>query len=302
MGWLVVQCTLYAHDAAAAPVAPSVWDALAMAAVAVGGIGYAVGSARLARRGASGRPGERIAFWIGWTMLAVAVAPPLDSAASVSFSAHMVQHELLMVTGAPLTVVGRPLVMWLHALPSRVRVSVGGGLSSKPLSRSWQFVTTPWVAWATHALVISLWHLPSWYEAALRSEPVHAVQHATFLATAVPFWWGLIYGRYGRASYGAAAFFVFLSSVHTGMLGAMFALGDRPAYALYVERARNIGLDAVADQQLGGLVMWVLTGTVLTIFGLGLVVAWLAEAERRENLQAHVTRPSTAPVHQEEHL
>jgi cytochrome c2 len=115
----------------------------------------------------------------------------------------------------------------------------------------------------------------------VRDEAVHALQHATFVGTAVLFWWGLVYGRYGRAAYGASALYVFVTSVHTGILGALFTLSDSPYYPLYAARAPYAGLDAVADQQLAGLYMWVPAGVVLTVFGLGLVVAWLSEAERR---------------------
>jgi len=97
----------------------------------------------------------------------------------------------------------------------------------------------------------------------------------------VLFWWGLVYGRYGRAAYGAAVLYVFATLVHTGLLGAMFALSERSFYPLYVERAEAAGVDAVADQQLAGLYMWVPSGIVLTLFGLALFAAWLGEAERR---------------------
>jgi putative membrane protein len=130
-------------------------------------------------------------------------------------------------------------------------------------------------------LTLWIWHLPLLYEAALASEGVHAVQHATLVVTATFFWWGLVYGRYGRAAYGASAFYVFLTLVHTGILGALFALSNAPYYATYAQRARHSGIDAAADQQIAGLVMWVPAGMVLTVCGLALVLAWLAEAERR---------------------
>jgi heme/copper-type cytochrome/quinol oxidase subunit 3 len=97
----------------------------------------------------------------------------------------------------------------------------------------------------------------------------------------VLFWWGLVYGRYGRAAYGASALFVFVTMVHTGLLGALFALSTSAYYPMYRERAAAAGFDAVSDQQLAGLYMWVPSGIVLTVFGLALMVAWLSEADRR---------------------
>jgi putative membrane protein len=126
-----------------------------------------------------------------------------------------------------------------------------------------------------------LWHVPVLYEAAVRNEAVHAVQHATFVATAVLFWWGLVYGRYGRAAYGASALFVFVTMIHTGALGALFAFSTSPYYPLYAERASDAGFDPVLDQQLAGLFMWIPAGLVLTVFALALMLAWLSESDRR---------------------
>lgn len=43
-----------------------------------------------------------IAFWTGWSAMLLAVLPPLDGQAAIFFSAHMLQHELPMLVGAPL--------------------------------------------------------------------------------------------------------------------------------------------------------------------------------------------------------
>ena len=58
-----------------------------------------------------------------------------------------------------------------------------------------------------------------------------------FVTTAALFWWGLLGGRYGRAGYGAAVFYVFTTVVHTGLLGAIMTLAPLPLYPTYVGRA-----------------------------------------------------------------
>ena len=280
-GVLFSAAPAFAHESAVVPVSPSSWDLLALLALAIVGLLYAIGAKRLFDRGVRVRRVERLSFWIGWATLAAAVAPPLDAAAALRFSAHMAQHELLMLIGAPLLIVGRPVVSLLWSLPARMRPTAGATLNRTLVATLWRWLTTPVVAWALHGLVIWVWHLPVLYEGAIRHEGFHAFQHATFVATAVFFWWGLVYGRYGRAAYGASALFVFITSVHTGVLGAMFTLSNAPYYPLYVARGSAAGVDALADQQLAGLYMWIPAGIVLTLFGLSLLVAWLAEAERR---------------------
>jgi cytochrome c oxidase assembly factor CtaG len=252
-----------------------------MLLLAAGGVMYLVGTRELDRRGARVRRVERGAFWIGWLAMVAAITPPMDAAAAKAFSSHMAQHELLMLIGAPLVIVGRPILPWLWALPARMRPVAAVGLQSHGLSGLWRVMTLPALAWAVHGAVVWLWHAPLFYEAALESEAVHAVQHATFVGTAVLFWWGLIYGRYGRAAYGASALFVFVTMMHTGALGALFALSTSPYYPLYRERAAAAGIDPVSDQQLAGLYMWIPSGIVLTVFALALMLAWLSESDRR---------------------
>jgi len=260
---------------------PSGWGLSALAGLVVAALLYARGSMRLARRGARVRRVERVAFWSGWAALVAGVAPPLDAAAAARFSMHMAQHELLMLVGAPLLVAGRLIVPIVWALPEPVRPAAGVALGRGGVGGAWRALTAPLVACSVHAAAIWVWHLPVLYEAAVRSEGLHALQHAMLVGTAVLFWWGVVYGRYGRAAYGASALYVFVTSVHTGVLGALFTLSESPLYSGYAARAGRLGIDAAADQQLAGLYMWIPAGLVLTIAGLALVVAWLAEAERR---------------------
>jgi putative membrane protein len=267
------------HDLAAS--VPSAWDVAAMILLAAGGALYAAGSRRLSRRGARVRSAERAAFWTGWLVLLGALAPPVDRAAAMLFSAHMIQHELLMLVGVPLVIAGRPIVPWLWALPARPRRVAGAGLQNGAIAAAWRSLTLPPVAWALHGAVVWVWHAPALYEAAVESEAVHAIQHGSFVVTSVLFWWGLVYGSYGRAAYGASALYVFTTMVHTGLLGALFALSTSPYYAVYKDRAPAAGVDPALDQQLAGLYMWIPGGVVLTLLGLALLVAWMAEAGRR---------------------
>ncbi|HEY8550164.1 MAG TPA: cytochrome c oxidase assembly protein [Vicinamibacterales bacterium] len=292
---MLVACVLspsiaIAHEAGRPAASPSGWDLAVVSLLSAGGLLYALGSWRLAQRGARVRPVERAAFWVGWAVLVLAVAPPMDRAAAWRFSSHMTQHELLMLVGAPLVVVGRPVTPWLVALPPAWRPHAAAGLQSRAMSGAWRAMTAPAVAWALHGVVIWVWHVPVLYEAAVRSEAVHAFQHATFVGTAILFWWGLVYGRYGRAAYGAAVLFVFVTALHTGILGALFTFSSAPFYPLYVARAAERGVDALTDQQLAGLVMWIPAGVILMLFGLGLLLAWLSEAERRERHRQEARR------------
>src|SRR5205823_10980090 len=115
---------------------------------------YARGSRR--HRGLGIR--EKLCFWSGWSMLAVALVSPLHPAGEVLFSAHMVQHEILMLVAAPLMVLSRPLVTFLWALPFEWRRGLGRWSKTDYVRRTWHFMTDPLAAWCLHAAAIWIWH------------------------------------------------------------------------------------------------------------------------------------------------
>ncbi len=275
------------------PQALSPFDLLALAFLLTTGILYAVGTARIRARGARQRAWEPVAFGVGWLALMVSVLPPIDSWAIVRFSAHMFQHELMMLVGAPLVMAGRPIPVLLAALSRTVAARTAAVLQSSVTRRAWNAVTAPVVAWTLHGAAIWLWHLPVFYDAAVNNEAIHLLQHTMFVGTAIVFWYGMLYGRYGRAGYGAAVFYVFTTAVHTGILGAILTFARTPLYGVYLAPAASHGIDPLGDQQIAGLVMWVPAGLVLTTLGIALFGAWLGEAERRARVPRAHARAGT---------
>lgn len=260
------------------------WDLLIAAVLCASSATYATGLARLWRQAGSGhgiRAVNVLSFAGGIAALVVALLSPLDALSDVLFSAHMGQHEILMLVAAPLLVMGKPWLTGAWALPDRWRGSVLVRLQSRSLRRSWRTLTTPVTILVLHGLALWIWHIPGFFEDALRDERVHAVQHLSFFVTAVLFWWVLVQGRYGRAGYGAAALFVFLTAMHSGILGALIAVARRPWYAAHAVRSRAAGVDPMSDQQLAGVIMWIPAGVLLALLALALSAAWLGEAERR---------------------
>jgi cytochrome c oxidase assembly factor CtaG len=248
---------------------------------------YWLGVRRLWRRAGRDR-GVRTwqiaSFAGGMLALSVALLSPLAELAERLLSAHMAQHELLMLIAAPLAVFGRPLLVWLWAFPSGPRDSISRLVTRRPLRRAWVFVTAPLAVFVLHAAAVWLWHMPALYEAAVADERVHVLQHLCFVLTAALFWWAMVEGRYGRAGYGVAVLYVFLTAIHTGVLGALLTVARQLWYPTYALRTAALHADALADQQLAGLVMWVPASIVFIFFGLGLLAAWIGEAERRVRL------------------
>jgi putative membrane protein len=233
------------------------------------------------------RAREAAAFVFGWLSLVVALFPPIDRWSTLFQSAHMVQHELLMVVAAPLIAVSAPVIALLWALPSCLRRTGLDVLRQRPITVIWAALTAPVSVFVLHAVALWLWHLPALYDAALAHEGIHAVQHLCFFGSAALFWWGIANGRYRRAGYGLAVVYVFATAVHSGVLGALMTLSPRVWYPPYLI-SHPSGLTALEDQQMAGLLMWVPAGVILAAAGLVLFAAWLRESDRRARYRPQV--------------
>ena len=260
------------------------FEPLVVVALAVTAVLFAVGFCRL-RRETPGRRSSRIwegiCFAGGWLALFVALVSPLHAWGSVLFSAHMTQHEVLMLVAAPLLVLGRPLVVFLWAFPVNWSRRIGNLAKISAINRSWQLLTIPLVAWLVHAVALWIWHVPVLFEAVLHNEWVHTLQHLSFLVSALLFWWALIHGPRGAMGYGAAVLYLFTTSIHSGVLGALLTVAGSVWYPSYIGLTTSWALTPLEDQQLGGLIMWIPAGLVYVIAGLALFAGWLREADVR---------------------
>ena len=243
---------------------------------------YAVGIVRLWRRAGPGRgvhARRALAFAAAWLATAGALVGPLDALSSHLFSAHMVQHEVMMVIAAPLFVLSRPLGAWAWALPFEGRRAIGRFFHRPAWRTPWLLITGPLGAWIVHALALWLWHIPAWFDAALASDGMHALQHACFLFSALLYWWSVL-GASSQRNGGAAMASLFTTMIHTGALGALLTLSPVAWYPAYATRALAFGLDPLEDQQLGGLIMWIPAGTAYVACGLATAARWLQRQER----------------------
>jgi putative membrane protein len=260
------------------------WEPVTVLLLALSGALYTAGLLRLWRRAGLGqgvRRWEAFCFAAGWLALLVALLSPVDALGDILFSAHMAQHELLILVAAPLLVLGRPLAPFLWALPGAARETAGRWSRSPAFAAGWRLLTAPLTVFVIHGLALWIWHLPSLYQATLDDDFIHALQHLSFFLSSALFSWALLHGRFGRLGYGAAVLCVFLTSLHSGLLGALLTFAPRLWYPIYAARTSRWGLSPLEDQQLAGLIMWIPAGALFIVLGLGLFAAWLGEAERR---------------------
>lgn len=273
---LLAADTVNGHDGGAYPETLVTLDVSIIAALGAAALGYGYGVVRVRRRRGSTHLHQwQIAcFAAGMAMLVLALVWPLDALSGVSFAAHMGQHMLLIALAPPLLVLGAPLAPFAAMAPLRRLLT---GIARSRLTR-------PSIAFTVHAVTIWAWHAPRLFQAAVRSEGLHALEHLTLLASALLFWWSLLHVvRTQPIGYGASAVLLLLTMLHTGLLGALLTFAPQPLYPVYADASPVLGLTPLEDQQLAGLIMWVAGGIFYLVAGLALAGAWLHLAERRES-------------------
>ncbi|ACA17399.1 conserved hypothetical protein [Methylobacterium sp. 4-46] len=265
-------------------------DPRVLAPLSVSAVLFLVGTVRLWGRAGHGRGVRRwqvACFWSGWTVLALALLSPLHGWGERLFTAHMVEHELLMVIAAPLLVLARPGSAMLWALPASWRPRVGGVVRLPVLGPAWRSMRTPFSATLLHGVALWAWHMPGLYDLVLVNALAHWLQHLSFLLSALLFWWALLHGPVRSRGYGASFLYLFLTSLHTGLLGVLLTVSPRLWYPRQVAAAAEWGLTPLEDQQLAGLVMWVPAGLVYAAAALTLAGIWIRRSGPDTARQAH---------------
>ncbi len=230
-----------------------------------------------ASRGTTGR--QMLWFWGGMAALVVALISPVDAMGEALFSAHMTQHELLMLAAAPALVLAEPAAALLWGLPRGARRAMAHVARARVFRRTFGALTQPLHAWWLHAAALWIWHAPRLFEATLRNEWVHTAQHLCFFGSALCFWWALFETK-SRAEYGLGVLYVFTTAIHTGILGALLTFSPHVVYPIYSRTAPLWGLTALQDQQIGGLIMWLPAGILYMAAGLALFWMWLQRSGR----------------------
>ena len=250
------------------------------------GLCYGLAVSNLWRSAGTGRlvaPWRVAVFYGGVATLALALLSPLDALSGALFSAHMVQHVLLMMVAAPLLALGAPAYTWLWAFPLTMRRSVAHWwLGHRQWTRLTRWVQLPLSTWVLSTVVLWLWHVPHLYEAALANEFVHALEHTSFLLTAWLFW-GVVFelSRRSRKGDGVAILLVFTAAIQSGILGALITFARVPWYPSYESTTAAWGLTPLADQQLAGVSMWVPAGAAYLAAALVILGLRLASLERQ---------------------
>ena len=230
-------------------------------------------------------PSQRAAFVSGLLVLFLSLNGPLhDLSDFYLFSAHMVQHLVLTLVVPPLLLVGTPGWMLRPAL-AQARVAA--------LAR---WITGARTAFVSFNVVVAAWHVPALYNTAMAIHPVHIVQHLCFLVFATLMWWPLLspMPELPRLAYPSQLLYCFLMTIPMSIVAIWISLADHVLYPAYSAAPRLWGILPLADQQLGGLIMWVPGGLFFLVVFSVVFFKWSA-AGRDDRAGAQVTWRPAAP-------
>jgi len=242
-------------------------------------IWYVIGAVRRGSQPKLAR--QHAAFAAGWISLALALVSPLHRLGDVLFSAHMLQHEILLLIAAPLMAAARPGVTLLYALRTDSRQPVGSAIARLERHPIIAILLSPLAAFLVHALALWAWHIPFLYQATLDSDLIHASQHLSFFLSGVIFWSALYGAGRSTMTYGAGVLYVFGTAVHCSALGALLTFSWTLWYPAYASRTELWHLSPIEDQQLGGLLMWIPSGVVFIVIGVIMFARWLITSDQR---------------------
>ena len=218
-------------------------------------------------------------FLAGLAALGVALLSPIEAYEGSLFSVHMAQHMLLELVAAPLLLAGAPITLTLRV----ARPSVRRWLLLVLHSRVVHVLSFPVVAWVLFAAVNWGWHFSVLYDQALENQALHYVQHATFLAAALLFWWPVVAADPSpwRMPHPVRLLYLFLAMPQNSFLGVALMSAPTVLYPHYVTNLRDWGLSPLDDQALGGVIMWVVGDLCFLAAMMVIVVLWMRHEDRR---------------------
>ncbi|MCE2464069.1 MAG: cytochrome c oxidase assembly protein [Dehalococcoidia bacterium] len=221
-------------------------------------------------------------FLTGILILFIALLSPIHELGdNYLFSAHMVQHLLLISVVCPLLLLGTPA--WLLRPMLRHPRAMG-------VART---LTLPVVAFVLFNLVFAFWHLPVLYDLALRQQGIHILEHLMFLGAGLIMWWPVLspLPELPRSPYLVQMLYLFLQPTVPSILGAIITFSEGTLYEWYAEAPRIWGISAHADQQIGGLIMWIPGGLAFLLTMMVIFLIWASKEEPQAQHNSIGLRP-----------
>ncbi len=219
---------------------------------------------------------EQGCFWAGWVLTSLALLSPLCNLSVALFSARIGQHVLLTTLAAPLMSLGR--CERILVAPRRDGLDAATSLFGL-MSPSMRYLAPVII----FAVVMWIWHVPSLYDATFASTAVYWCMHASMIGAALLLWSTSLRST---DSMGGVLCGLIATMIQMSLLGAILTFAARPLFAVHETTTWPWGLSQMQDQQLGGLVMWVVGGLFVTGWAVVVLAEYLLRASQENSAAA----------------
>jgi putative membrane protein len=267
-------------------------------------IAYLQARRRLVAGGVAWPARRTVYFLSGLGAIALALLSPIEAYDTALFSVHVAQHMLLTMVAAPLLALGAPVTLALRVAKGRTRRRLVRVLHSPPV----RLVGNPLVAWVLFTLSLYGLYFSPLFDLTLRQPLVHDLVHLHFLGAGLLFWWpvvGLDPSRW-RLPHIARLGYVFLMVPFHAFLGVAIMNSGRVLAPTLESFQRAWGPTPLADQQVGGAILWGAGDLIALGAVLGVLISWASYEEKvvavredrrvaRERATGHPTRPVSRP-------
>ena len=205
--------------------------------------------------------GHAIRFYAALFVFYLAVGSPLDQIGErFLFSAHMLQHQLLVYPAAILFLLGLPT--WM----------VDPVLSRPAVRAPLRILLHPLPCALIYTLIIGVWHAPTLYDLALRNKLVHVAEHILFFVAALFYWWPILSPSrvLPRSNPGVQMLFLVGATITMTPVFAYITFSQDILYPTYEFAPRILPDFSAADDQLLAGVMMKIIGMIVsfTTFGI----------------------------------
>ncbi len=221
-------------------------------------------------------PARLLSFVLGIAATVAALFSPIDALGEQHFTMHMVQHLLLLDVAPVLCLLGLTKQIFRPATKRVIQ-----------LERSAPWLMSPLFGLIAYVVAMWFWHVPTFYNAAVRHSLVHVAEHVVFTFAGALYWWHLISPvRDQRQLSGmGAVLYMVATKVLVGILGIFLTFAPDALYDVYGSTSWD--MTPREDQQLGGALM-ALEQTIV----MGVALAWLVvrAIDRSEREQRRIER------------
>lgn len=242
-------------------------------------------------------PGRLFGGFAAFVLLGAVLSPWFDPAADQALWVHMIQHLVIGLIAPLLLCMAKPTLVFSSVLDPPARRKLDRHVAV--LRRRWG-LRRHLAGWAVAVTAMHVagwwtWHVPAVFDLALRHDSVHAAEHATLFTVGILLWWVCLGARWDDRG-PAAVLVLFGAAVGTGMIGALLTIAPDPVYATTTAGVERWGLTRLSDQQLGGVIMWVVGGAVYLTAATVIAVRWLLSGPARgQSIVAGSSGVSSSP-------